>query len=138
MTMRRTQGGVMLIEALVGLLIFAFGVLGLIGMQAVAAKAAGDAKYRGEAAAYAEQLVNLMWASDHATLENDFKAGQPKYDAWVNSVKASGSGLPGATRSGNAPTATISADKKYWTITVYWQGPNEAAAHRYSTIAWVN
>lgn len=138
MNTQRTQRGSMLIEALVGLLVFVFGVLGLIGMQAVAAKAAGDAKYRGEAAAFAEQIVGQMQASNHATLEADFQAGEPKYDAWVNAVKAAGSGLPGASIAGNEPQLTLSADKKYWTITVRWQAPNEQAAHKYTTTAWIN
>lgn len=132
------QSGVMLIEAMVGLLIFAFGVLGLIGMQAIAGKAAGDAQYRSEAAAYAEQLVNQMWASNRATLEADFAAGQPKYDEWVGRVKQAGTGLPGSTLTGNEPTATLSADKKYWTITVRWQGAGETVAHHYTTLAWIN
>lgn len=134
----KLQGGVMLIEALVGLLIFSFGVLGLIGMQAVASKVAGDAKYRGEAAAHAEQLINQMWADDRGTLEASYQPGQPKYDDWVNQVKAAGTGLPGASISGNEPVATLSADKRFWTITVRWQGPEEKAAHRYTTIAWIN
>ena len=42
---RNNQSGVMLLEVLVALLIFAIGILGLLGMQAVSIKPTADSKY---------------------------------------------------------------------------------------------
>ena len=39
----------MLIEALIGILIFSIGILALIGMQAAAIRNTADARYRSEA-----------------------------------------------------------------------------------------
>ena len=47
---RRTQRGGFLLEALVGILIFTLGVLGLLALQGRAIGYSSDAQYRGEAA----------------------------------------------------------------------------------------
>ena len=57
----KSQGGVILIEALIGILIFSIGILALIGMQAAAMKNTTDAKYRSEAAFLANQIIGQMW-----------------------------------------------------------------------------
>jgi type IV pilus assembly protein PilV len=40
----------MLLEALIAILIFSFGILGLVGLQANAINLSTDAKYRADAA----------------------------------------------------------------------------------------
>ena len=52
--MRNRQSGVMLLEAMIAILIFSLGVLGVVGMQAMAVAASRDAKYRADAALLAE------------------------------------------------------------------------------------
>jgi type IV pilus assembly protein PilV len=54
------QHGVMLIEALVGILIFAIGILAMIAMQATAIRATQDARYRTEAVNYANDLLSKI------------------------------------------------------------------------------
>lgn len=68
------QRGVMLIEALLAILIFSIGVLGIIGLQAAATKASADAKYRSEASLLANKIIGRMWASDRtvATIAGSF------------------------------------------------------------------
>ncbi len=61
-----------LIEAMVAMLVFAVGVLAMIGMQTLAVKTASDAKYRADAAYMANQLIGQMWTADRATL-TDFR-----------------------------------------------------------------
>ena len=41
MSLRSRQSGVMLLEALIAILIFSLGILGLVGMQASAVRASG-------------------------------------------------------------------------------------------------
>jgi type IV pilus assembly protein PilV len=140
MKSRKLQSGVMLLEALIGLLIFAVGVLGLIGMQAAATKATGDAKFRAEATMFAEQLIGQMWADNRASLSADYAgssgSGGAKYQAWVADVTAAGTGLPGAGKVGNKPTVAVDASNTV-TITIKWQLPSESFAHSYVTIARV-
>lgn len=139
---RQSQSGAMLLEALIGLMIFAIGVLGLIGMQATAMKVTADSKYRAEATMYADQLINQMWADDrtNATLSANYAgeggSGGPKYNDWYAGLAAAGTGLPGAAISGNEPIVAIDATNAV-TITIRWQAPGEVAAHNYVTVATV-
>lgn len=136
------QNGAMLLEALIGLLIFAIGVLGLIGMQAVAMKVTADAKYRAEATMYADQLISEMWADDRtnpvlsANYAGSGGAGGPKYNQWYAVLSASGTGLPGASNEGNEPSVVIAADNTV-TVTIRWQAPGEEASHRLVTVATI-
>lgn len=57
----RCTRGFVLLEVLVALLIFAFGVLGIVGLQAAMTKAQTGAKLRGDAALLAQELIGTMW-----------------------------------------------------------------------------
>jgi type IV pilus assembly protein PilV len=63
----RSQAGIALIEALVSILIFTTGILGVIGLQASLTRAQGDAKYRADASALAGELVGAMWSDSADT-----------------------------------------------------------------------
>ena len=58
---RRRQGGVMLLEVLIGILIFSIGILAMLGMQAIGMRNTVEAKYRAEASYLANQIVGTMW-----------------------------------------------------------------------------
>lgn len=137
---RNNQSGVMLLEVLVALLIFAIGILGLVGMQAISIKLTADSKYRAEAAMYADQLINQMWADDrtNAALIGNYESAtlRPKYVVWQNQLQAAVTGLPGASGA-NAPTVVIDGDNQV-TVTVRWQPPNATAANQYVTVARLN
>lgn len=82
-----SQSGAMLIEALIALLIFSVGVLGIIGLHSTAAKVSGDARYRSEAALLATELVGKMWTGDRtpANLQTryDSSLNGPGFQAWA-------------------------------------------------------
>jgi type IV pilus assembly protein PilV len=135
------QRGSFLLEALISVLIVAFGVLGLIGLQARAIQNVDDAQYRGEAAYLANALIGQMWASDPATLGANFDntSGGPAYTEFKAMVDQR---LPGATALdpvvtvAAGPTATSSSVL----IQVFWKPPGELAAapmHRYEVGAIV-
>jgi type IV pilus assembly protein PilV len=58
---RKHVHGIALIEALVSILIFTTGILGVIGLQAAMMRAQGAAKYRADASALAGELIGRMW-----------------------------------------------------------------------------
>ena len=59
-----SQSGVMLLEVLIGMLLFIIGIMGIMGLQAVSMKHSIDAKYRTEASALANQIVGRMWTDN--------------------------------------------------------------------------
>lgn len=127
------QSGVMLIEALVGILIFSIGILALMGMQAVSMRATLDSKYRSEASFLANEIVGVMW-SDPANLANyDTTActSTTACAAWMTKVQAQ---LPQATGS-NAPT--ISVASRQVTVTVKWMRPGETTASQHNIVAQI-
>ena len=134
----RQRGG-FLLEALVGILIFSFGILGLVGLQANAIRHVNDAQYRGEAVYLASTIVGRMWTDNLAQLEANYDTdlGGPGYLALKELVKT----LPGATIAGNEPDIQIvpgpSANSAIATVTIFWQLPGEAQPHNYSTTAVV-
>lgn len=60
-TMRRDQEGVFLLEALIAILIFAVGILGIVALGATAVATQSDAQYRTEAARVADNIVSAIW-----------------------------------------------------------------------------
>ena len=100
----RQRGG-FLLEALVGILIFSFGILGLVGLQANAIRHVNDAQYRGEAVYLASTIVGRMWTDNLAQLEANYDTvlGGPGYLALKELVKT----LPGATIAGNEPDIQV-------------------------------
>jgi type IV pilus assembly protein PilV len=138
----RRQGGVALLEALIGILIFSIGILAVVGMQATAIKTVSDSKYRSEAAFLANQLLTQMW-TDAGNVSSYAYAGTGTPPArltnWVNDVS---SRLPGTTNA--LPVVAVSAATANGAtvqITVFWQLPEEASqnlpARNYTLIASV-
>ncbi len=68
------ERGSFLLEALIAILIVALGVLGSVGLLARSMQDVDDAKFRGEAAFLANQLIGQMWITDRlpATLDANF------------------------------------------------------------------
>lgn len=147
------QSGVMLIEALIAILIFSIGILGIVGLQSSAISASSDAKYRSEAALLANELIGKMWASNRTqtVLQTAFASpGGTEYQKWAwQGVLAGSPGtttapaagtvlgtLPGAMTS--LPTVVIASSgtatlvpTSMVTITISWKAPNETTVHNY-------
>ena len=138
----KRQSGVMLLEALIAILIFAIGILGIVGLQATGIKQGTDAKYRSDAAFLANQLIGAMWLGDRsfATLTKYSTGGGAPYTAWSATV---GTTLPnaggGVGVNDKPPTVAVAADGTV-TISIFWLAPSEPANtthHRYVTTAQI-
>jgi type IV pilus assembly protein PilV len=57
----RQQEGVFLLEALIAILIFSIGILGIVALGATAVSAQSDAQYRTEAARVADNIISAIW-----------------------------------------------------------------------------
>lgn len=103
-SVRTRQNGGFLLEALVGILIFTLGVLGLLALQARAISYTSDATYRAEAAFLANDFVARMWGQSHANIVANFSAGNTEYNQFQDEVERL---LPGATEFDPNPTVEI-------------------------------
>lgn len=146
---RNAQSGVVLLEALIAVLIFSFGVLGIVGLQATMLAGVADAKYRTEASFFANRLLGEMAAADRDTTAamTTFATGGARYNTWYNDIRninvtAGLLGLPGVTATANAPTVTINTInnpagrpvRHDVTINVFWQAPGQPM-HRHVVTA---
>ena len=132
------ESGFILADALIGILIFSIGILGLVGLQAATIKIASDSNYRTNASYLAERLVGQMWADNKTTanLQGQYNSpAGPKYIAWKATVAAASSGLPGV--AANPPTVSVDVNNQA-TITILWQSPGEVAPHSYVLTARIN
>jgi type IV pilus assembly protein PilV len=158
------QGGMILIEALMAILVFSLGILGLVGVNALAAGTQSDAQYRNEANRLAERIINEMWVnvdrSNEATLAasvDSFEhraavgacdaaaagtaSANPLITDWVATIAAGGmGGLPGSTNqmqqvSVNPPPGT--AGDKQVTVTVCWRAPSDIAVRRHVVTTYI-
>lgn len=147
--MRKQQSGVMLLEALIAILIFSLGILGVVGMQASAVNASRDAKYRTDAGLLANELIGQMWSGDRVgtTLKTNFQGDDD--DALGTSVVTDGAlfllwrarvraTLPAANCADCDPRVTIAPGDvgppqtaSAVTIEVRWRSPNDTATHSY-------
>ena len=84
------QRGVVLLEALIAILIFSIGILGLVALQANMIKATGDANYRTQATFVAQQHLSEIW---NAQENINLACGALDIDI------AESSGLPGGVMS---------------------------------------
>lgn len=139
---RPSERGVTLIDALVALLLFSLGILGLMGAQSAAIQTASQSRYRAIAAVQAETLVSRMWLSDRtaATLQASFAGGSSGskgsgssggtgYTVWKEGLDDSG--LPNV--SATVSFATVNSSSLA-TVQISWTAPGETTAHTYTSV----
>lgn len=142
------QDGVVLIEALLGILIFSIGILALIGMQSVAVKNTTDARYRAEAAYLANSIlsqIRLDMANVAFYDDSNTGAYAPRA-AWRSQVEALLPGVNVATAQ-RVPEIDIVPGPTYVgdsdppsrvTVTIRWQQPGETEERRFEIVGYVS
>lgn len=120
------QKGFVILEAMVAIMVFALGILGLVGVQAAMTREQTTSKIRADAAYLASQLVGEMWVdipnlSQYASGNCN---GYTKCADWLNKVAVN---LP----SGSS-TVTVDSATGDVSITVSWTMPG-GDAHQHVT-----
>lgn len=163
-SLRQRQGGMFLIEALVAIVLFAIGILGMVGLSAYAIAAQSDAQYRSEAAAIASQIAQEAWlgvdrvsgaspAARATALANSlsgFKyqtggescafsgdaATDPKVALWALEAQK----LPGATAAMQQikVDTDVATGFNKLTVTVCWKVPSDPVARKHTLATFVN
>lgn len=158
----RDQRGFFLIEALLAILIFSLGILGMVAINARAIQALADTTYRTDAARLADEIASQIALNvDRSSLANlqtslttfshltnggpacggfsGTQSANTVVSDWLNRVTAATTGLPGAVATGQQiVVGTGAADFNSVTVTLCWQAPSDTAARRYTLITYVN
>ena len=151
---KQSQRGMFLLEALIAILIFSLGILGMVAMGGTAIAAQSDAQYRSEAANFANEIaskiaLNVDPSNPPTSIQTSLQAfahqpigagycnfaGDPSASpivlGWVDEVRgavAGTLGLPGATNlSQSVAVDTSQATYSTVTVTVCWKPPSTSA-----------
>jgi type IV pilus assembly protein PilV len=112
----RTQHGIALLECLMALLIFSFGLLGLLGLEARVMNISTDSEDRSRASLIASEIASQMW------LNNTVSATAPPILAVTgNAGNQALGGLPNGVATVAQIGTTNVAD-----ITITWQEISDA------------
>ena len=114
--------GFSLIEVLIVIVLFSFGLLGMVGIQARSVQASMNAEDSQRAALLANDLASTMWGANTVSLDAATLA------AWQTAVASTTRGLPEGT-------GTVVITGSVARITVAWRPPSLASGstHRYIT-----
>lgn len=111
------QRGSVLLEGLIAVLIFSFGILAIVGLQAASTKAVTQAKSRVDAAFVANQRIGELWGD------------RDNLGAYAESKKEIDA-LPNGKRTTEINGTTV-------TVTVEWKMPGDPSSNTYSTVAQI-
>ena len=129
--------GFVLVEAMVSILIFSIGIIGIIALQAVSVTNSSEGKYRSDASFLADALIGQMWADNRRSdiLQANFQGGEGtdgiKYTAWMGDVAAQ---LPSA--AGTVRVTPQSSNQSVVLITLSWTMP-DGTSHNYRAVAGI-
>ncbi|MEO7057249.1 MAG: type IV pilus modification protein PilV [Caldimonas sp.] len=161
--MKNRQDGFFLIEAMVALLIFALGILGMVAMGSTAVSSQSDARYRTAAANLADEMastiaLNVDRTSAAATQASvatftNLPSGAPctfsgsasllaAVTAWRNKASTVGANLPGLPGASNTQQQIVVDNSATGfnrvEITVCWQAPTDSAMRHHTLVTYVN
>lgn len=128
----RHQRGSVLLEALIGFLIFAVGVLGLVGLQVSMTRAQTSTKVRADAAQLANEILGIMWAdraSNHGLYTGASCASHSPCKEWQLKVSRT---LPGGLAVVNFQPANLNEVQ----VTLTWSLPEEGL-HKFEMVGVV-
>ncbi len=121
------MAGFAILEVLVALLIFMFGVLGMVGLQGSMTRIETESKIRADAANLAREAISTLWTADLGNLANYNGSAcddEPRCKEWQDKVMAA---LPDGSGSLDVDSGTGDV-----TITIQWKLP-DGQTHKYAT-----
>jgi type IV pilus assembly protein PilV len=157
-----SQAGSFLLEALIGIVIFALGALAMVALQANAITVQSDAEYRIEAASFADQILgqinaNVQRDTNNAVITSTLNAfshnattsascnftGSPNPPTnpiianWVSAITTGATGLPGSTTA-MQQIVIDTGNNNQTTVVICWRSPRDQALRYYRVIGYVN
>lgn len=140
---RSLQGGVMLLEALVGILIFSLGIMALIAMQSVSVSNVSNAQYRVEAAFLANEILSGAWVDRGANSANVDNFRYPggnaaALNAWlakVNTLMPQAATYPPQVQVNPLPGV---GSGRQVIVTVNWRAPDALVPSRHVAIGYIS
>jgi type IV pilus assembly protein PilV len=153
----KNQGGMFLLEALIAILVFSLGILGMIAMGGAAIASQSDAQYRTDATTFANEIaskiaLNVDSTSPPGSIQASLQAfahqpivassafpcdfsgaasTSPLVTGWINEVIGGVPGVPGLPGATNiSESIAVDTSQPMYstvTVTICWQPPSASA-----------
>ncbi len=137
------QAGAVLLEAMIAIIIFSFGILAIAGLQGAMVKNITESNYRAEAAYIVQQQIGRMWASP-ATFVCTSAVGAAAASAGASAGACAASTYNGETIdvSGRLPSGSLVVTRAPNTNTfefdLTWLTPGDPNIHRFISNASID
>lgn len=155
------QRGIVLLEALIGILIFSLGILSMVALQANAIAVQADTQYRIEASNRADEIMGKIILNVNRTTPATLQASLAGFahlstgavtscaysgtastntdvGNWVTSITtAAATRLPGSTAA-MQQIAVNTANFNQVTISICWQAPKDPVPRRHTLVSYIN
>lgn len=118
---KKKSKGSVLLEAMIGILIFSFGIMGLSLFQALTIVNNTENALRAEASTYVSEIIGSMWAKPNSL---------PSFAVTDQDIPRSEIRLPEAKK-------TIALNGNVATITLTWKRPNDNQRAKLVVIATI-
>ena len=128
--LRKNNSGAVLLEVLISILLFAFGVLGLVGMQTVATQNSMSSQDRAVASILANDMISQMWIRKTSKIIDPTKPIDISADVAAWKAKVQNSILTNATYPATGSVVNDSAGVA--TITITWKPPTKLSTDNVS------
>lgn len=161
--MKKSEAGFFLIEAMVAVLIFALGILGMVAMGTAAVSAQSDARYRTAAEALTDEMASQIALSVDRSSDAALQAsvltfqhqptglpascafsgplsGVASVGTWAGRAYTVGAGLPGLPGADATEQQILvtSALHNQVQITVCWKAPTDSVPRHNTLTTYIN
>jgi type IV pilus assembly protein PilV len=120
--------GFFIIEALISILVFMIGILGILQLQVGQMQATADAQYRAQASYMAENLMTEI-IIDKGNIDTFVDKTNATYSDWEGNLR---NALPGVNEFPPEVNTSIAASGgKLVTVVVKWKAPQSESESKY-------
>lgn len=135
---RRAIQGYVLLEALVAILIFSLGLLGMMGFQVASARIVTDSRFRTEAAILADELISKMAVDRRDVVVSNYAydsasggegSGGASSRAWFQDRVVGASKLPNASATVRVARG-VAVDTFTVAVRIQWDMPSSGTSDK--------
>lgn len=137
----------LLVEALIGIVLFAIGILGLVALQASTAKSMAEAKYRAQAGFLANQIIAAMWLDntslqkyEHFATSENCKSGGKSSELTADSSSAMSAWLAAVQKAlpqASSSQQRISVKGSEVSVSICWKHPKATDWSHFDVTAYI-